>query len=31
LSDLFERSERFQVLPNDLAAVQEFIAANINA
>lgn len=31
LSDLFERSERFQILPNDLAAVQEFIAANINA
>ena len=31
LSDLFERSERLQVLPNDLAAVQAFIAANINA
>jgi threonine synthase len=31
LSDLFERSERQEVLPNDLAAVQAFIAANINA
>ena len=31
LSDLFERSERLQVLPNDLTAVQSFIAANINA
>ncbi len=31
LSDLFERSERFQVLPDDLAAVQEYIVANINA
>ncbi len=31
LIDLFERSERFQVLPNNLAAVQDFIAANINA
>lgn len=31
LNDLFERSERFHVLPNELAAVQEFIAANINA
>lgn len=31
LADLFERSERVEVLPNDLAAVQAFIAANINA
>ena len=31
LRDLFERSERLEVLPNDLAAVQAFIAANINA
>ncbi len=31
LSDLFERSERLQVLPNDLAAVQGYIASNINA
>jgi threonine synthase len=31
LSDLFERSERFEVLPNELSAVQDFIAANINA
>ena len=31
LRDLFERSERMEVLPNDLAAVQAFIAANINA
>jgi threonine synthase len=31
LSDLFERSERLQVLPNNLTAVQEFIASNINA
>ena len=31
LADLFERSERFEVLPNDLAAVQAFIASNINA
>jgi threonine synthase len=31
LSDLFERSERFQVLPDDLAAVQDYIVANINA
>jgi threonine synthase len=31
LQDLFEREERFEVLPNDLAAVQSFIAANINA
>ena len=31
LQDLFERSERLEVLPNDLSAVQGFIAANINA
>jgi len=31
LRDLFERSERMEVLPNDLAAVQAFITANINA
>ena len=31
LRDLFEREERLEVLPNDLAAVQGFIAANINA
>lgn len=31
LSDLFERDERLAVLPNDLAAVQAFIATNINA
>ncbi len=31
LHDLFERSERMQVLPNNLAAVQAFIAANIHA
>ncbi len=31
LRDLFEREERFEVLPNELAAVQEFIAANIKA
>jgi threonine synthase len=31
LSDLFERAERMAVLPNDLAAVQGFIAANLNA
>jgi len=31
LHDLFERSERMAVLPNNLAAVQAFIAANINA
>ena len=26
LADLFEREERFTRLPNDLAAVQEFVA-----
>jgi threonine synthase len=31
LSDLFERTERMAVLPNNLAAVQAFIAANLNA
>ena len=31
LRDLYERDERFEVLPNDLAAVQSFMAANINA
>ncbi|RLA50489.1 MAG: threonine synthase [Gammaproteobacteria bacterium] len=31
LSDLLERSERFEVLPNELSAVQDFIATNINA
>jgi threonine synthase len=31
LNDLFERSERMEVLPNDLAAVQAFIASNIKA
>jgi threonine synthase len=31
LRDLFEREERMEVLPNDLAAVQAFMTANINA
>jgi len=31
LRDLFERSERLEVLPKDLSAVQAFMAANINA
>ena len=31
LSDLFERRERFEVLPNELGAVQAFIAANLKA
>ena len=31
LSDLFERSERLEVLPNELSAVQAFIATNIKA
>lgn len=30
MADLFERTERFQVLPNDMAAVQNFIADNIS-
>ncbi len=29
--DLFERQERYQVVANDLAAVHEFMASNINA
>ena len=31
LRDLFERKERLEVLPNELTAVQAFMAANINA
>lgn len=31
LSDLFERSERFSVLPNELGDVQAFITANLKA
>ena len=31
LADLFERQERFQVQPNELAAVQRLIAANITS
>ena len=31
LSDLLERTERFEVVPNELAAVKAFIAANVNA
>jgi len=31
LRDLFEREERMSVLPNDLSAVQAFMAANIEA
>lgn len=31
LSDLFERAERLEILPNDLAAVQSYITANIHA
>ena len=31
LRDLFERPERYEVLPNELAAVQAFMAENINA
>jgi threonine synthase len=31
LRDLFERPERFEVLPNDLKAVQDFMAGHINA
>ena len=31
LADLFEREERFEVIDNDLAAVQSFMAANIGA
>lgn len=29
MADLFERTERYEVQPNDLAAVQTFIAANL--
>ena len=31
LADLFDREERFEVLPNSLGDVQRFMAANINA
>jgi threonine synthase len=31
LQDLFQRPERFEVLPNELAAVQAFMTRNINA
>ena len=31
LSDLFDREERFEVLPNELSAVQSFMAEHINA
>jgi threonine synthase len=31
LQDLFQRPERFEVLPNELAAVQAFMTSNINA
>ena len=31
LADLFDRTERFEVLANDLSAVQVFMAQNINA
>jgi threonine synthase len=31
LSDLFDREERFEVLPNELSAVQTFMAEHINA
>jgi threonine synthase len=31
MEDLFEREERFQVLPNDLSVVQEFVVDNITA
>ena len=31
LADLFDREERFEVLPNSLEDVQQFMAANINA
>jgi threonine synthase len=31
LADLFEREEAFDVLPNDLAAVQAFLAGNCRA
>lgn len=31
MADLFERQERFQVLPLDLAAVQQYVSAQLNA
>lgn len=31
LRDLFDRPERFEVLPNDLSAVQAFMLKNVNA
>jgi threonine synthase len=31
LHDLHQRPERFEVLPNELAAVQQFMAGNLNA
>jgi threonine synthase len=31
MADLFERTERYEVLPNELAAVQTFMAGNIKA
>lgn len=31
LADLFQREERYEVLPNELTAVQSFMATNINA
>jgi len=29
MQDLFEREERYTVLPQDLAKVQQFVAANV--
>ena len=29
MNDLFEREERYTVLPQDLAKVQQFVAANV--
>ena len=31
LSDLFERTERFTILPNDLAVVQRYMATHVSA
>lgn len=31
LSDLFERTERFTILPNDLAVVQQYMATHVSA
>ncbi len=31
MEDLFEREERYQVLPNDLQAIQEFVVKNITS